>query len=251
MPSIITAKRYRPRQCKLEAKMDSFDDENSQISKKPRIDINEAHCSNSGQIITTNIFVQIHDGVMHINGTVIPSKENVFDVHLKLCSDGLATAATAHGNLANDRILRSNLKANINDMDCLTDQTKTPITTVSKFSKPLDKMINNSWRKCKSENTARDQKISINEIVMAKVSGFSAWPAIVLDFINKRRARVEFFGADSHEKIGLVDLNEITPFKYSTDVILPLLKRDARNFKKAVREAEIAAGIPNSKSMCK
>lgn len=111
------------------------------------------------------------------------------------------------------------------------------------------KTVQRAWLNCKSSHKKDKQKIRASDVVLAKVRGHSAWPAIIVEVISSSRVKVQFFGADAHEKFGFVGLNEITLFKNSIDVLLLLLKKNIKKFRKAVKEAELVCGIPEECSL--
>lgn len=56
--------------------------------------------------------------------------------------------------------------------------------TIAKFQpKPIYKI---AWRVCKREHKQNGHEIAVNDVVMAKVRTYSPWPAIVLEFVNKK-----------------------------------------------------------------
>lgn len=199
-------------------------------------------CEIVSESITCNLNMRIHRNVMMFNNRQQFSKNNQFYVELRSSVNELFVVGEF--DPCTTRNLRP--KPELKSM-----KPKKPLTSMTKYSKPLATLINTAWKKCKSKQIESSHKISIDDIVMAKVSGYSAWPAIILEFVNKNRAKVEFFGTEPHEKFGLVDVKEITLFENSADVIIPLLKRNARNFKKATKEAEISCGVPELHSLCK
>lgn len=102
-------------------------------------------------------------------------------------------------------------------------------------------MVEEAWRQCKLE--PKDD-IRPNDVVMAKLKGHPAWSAVVLEYKTKNSVKVEFFGAQEHEKFGFVNVGEITLFRNSSDVILLLLRRNIPNFKKGILQAENFRGVP-------
>lgn len=204
---------------------------------------NQNTCSR--QTVTCNLNISIHRGGVLLNNRTMPSKKNEFRFELKSSSGELVVHTEPDTCFADGPSKNLRPKPELNPI-----QPKKPNTAIVKWSKPITTLINNSWRKCKSDHMHSNCKISVNDVVMAKLSGFSAWPGFVLNFVNKNRAYVEFFGAERHEKYGSVDIKEMTLFKNSADVIVNLLKRDTRNFRKAVREAEHVCNIPETNSLC-
>lgn len=149
----------------------------------------------------------------------------------------------AHEQTSNIRNLRSRNNHNI------IVKTSTKKTVAKPQSKSIS--IDQAWRLCKISNKENESKINANEIVMAKLRGYTAWPAVVGEFINKSTAKVEFLGVTQSEKIGFVPIKEITRFSDSQEVIQIILKRQCPKFKKAVQEAEMICGIPSYASITK
>lgn len=131
------------------------------------------------------------------------------------------------------------------------------ISTVATLAKPtsklvgktLNKHINDAWKSCKKNFLDSKQSVKANDIVMAKMKTYSAWPAQVLTFAtNKKRASVHFFGTNNS---GSVDAIEIIPFEQCHDVIKLLLLRKMGSFHKGVFEIETILGVPPEMSLLK
>lgn len=119
--------------------------------------------------------------------------------------------------------------------------------TTSKPAKSLNVMINDAWKKCKTEFKSSGLLIEQSTVAMAKMSGYSAWPARIDDFTkNGKRARVFFFGSNN---IGSVDISEIVPFEFCREVIRLLLRRKVGPFHRSVLEIERILGIPSELSL--
>lgn len=204
-----------------------------------------------GTDITHNIDVIIHDNEMKIGNCVLKSINCNFCVELKISSDQV-TVVDPRGSFSDQAVCR-NLRTRLNVLNSKSNYSskKSKLTVATCQSKPIHKIADDAWRKCKKKHKQNGHQISINDIVMAKLRGYSAWPAIVVDFVNKKRAKVEFFGVDQNEKFGFVNLTEITRFNDSAEVILLLLKRNIPKFKKSVLETELFCEIPSSLSLCR
>lgn len=183
-----------------------------------------------------NLLIRIHkDAVIEIgkNAHKIPSINNDFNVHLKLLSEG-------------------DLNEN-SPIDFEThDQAPTKSCEIQAYE-PAARLtpanVDVAWMQCKHIRDYNNQQINENDVVLAKIRGHSAWPAIVLKLLPKKRAKVEFFGAEPHEKFGILSLNEIVLFKNSIGVLLIQLRKKIHKYIRAVREAEGACGIPHSSSV--
>lgn len=198
--------------------------------------------------ITHNIHVNIRDNEMKIGNKILTSINSTFFVKLKVSSDQVIVVDSSKS--IPNRIVTRNLRKRVNALDSISDASP-KLTVAPCRSKPIYKLADLAWRKCKSNHKQNGHKISVNDVIMTKVRSYSPWPAIVLEFVNKKRIKVEFFGVDQNEKFGFIDLVEITRFSDSAEVIFLLLKRNICKFKKAVLEAELFCGIPNSVSLCK
>lgn len=112
------------------------------------------------------------------------------------------------------------------------------------------------WKSCKmqqKENIDRglEEEISADNVVMAKLRGYSAWPGLALSDHANQKIKVKFFGVDSSQEYGYVPRKEIVHFRNSSEAIRTLLTRNIPNFAKAVQEAEIVCGIPQTHSSTK
>lgn len=192
--------------------------------------------------ITHHVDIHIHYDKMQIGNNFFTLRDDIFNVKLKANADGLTII---NGNSFPKPIhdLRPRLNKLVTDI-VQTHKPQTSTTVAKPQSKPLHRMIENAWRLCKNNHKQNGSNINLNDIVMAKLRGYTAWPAIVVKFMNKSQVKVEFFGVDQSQKIGFVNIKEITRFSDSAEVILLLLKRNIPNFKKSVHEAEIVCGIP-------
>lgn len=84
------------------------------------------------------------------------------------------------------------------------------------------------------------------EAVLAKMSGYCAWPSRIDGFTkNGRRIKCYFYG--SHN-IGSVDVNQAIPFKDTFSMIRLINLRNIPNFAKGIKEMEFELGIPDDQS---
>lgn len=137
----------------------------------------------------------------------------------------------------------------------LCNVTTEPTSIVSKQKsiavatapKTLTQFINSAWIECKKEFHGSEQPIKSDDIVMAKMRTFSAWPGRITSFTkDKKRANIQFFG--THD-VGSVLVNEIVPFNRCQRVIKLLLLRQASPFHKGIREIESLLNVPAEKSL--
>lgn len=134
------------------------------------------------------------------------------------------------------------LKVNWNEMliECCT--LAQPYVTKPKT---LTQLINTAWRKCKIAN--KGMELVPGQIVLAKMKGYSPWPAVIREFNkNKKRIQLYFFGTNNNGHAGVV---EVVLFELCTDVVRLLLLRPLASFTKGVREAENILGIDEEDSI--
>lgn len=91
------------------------------------------------------------------------------------------------------------------------------------------------------QNEVPSKKYLPNEIILATIPGYAAWPAKILDMIGQT-VFVEFFGTGQRN---LVRPSSIRHFDIKT--VLPLLNR--KGYKKAMAELEMCLNIPLSLSV--
>lgn len=109
-----------------------------------------------------------------------------------------------------------------------------------------NQMVGKAWRLC----TSKANVIRTGSIVMAKLKGHPAWPAVVLEYTSKSTVKVKFFGVQEHEMFGFVNvLRGVTLFEQSSDLIILLLRRNIPDFKKGVLEAEFFCDVPSHDSL--
>lgn len=173
---------------------------------------------NPTHIITHNISAKIVDNVLKINNCEIKPTDFNFNLKLKVTQTGISVVQS---------------KPHVHSQ------------AVSKLNeKPISKLVDDAWRMSKSNHKENKFEIQTNDIVMAKLKGHPVWPAIVVEFVSKNKTKVEFFGADIHEKFGFVTTSEMTLFKNSAHLVLLSSKRNIAKLTKGIREAEISCGIP-------
>lgn len=207
--------------------------------------------------ITHNLDVHIHGDKMKIRNVCYTAINNSFNLRLKLSSDRLDVIEDISSNddpdqnpLKNKPI--RNLRQILNNISPSDVDIKANCMNAVSKKNVSYKMTEDAWRLCKNKHKRSAFEIKLNDVVMAKVKGYSAWPALVLEFTEKSRAKVQFFGAREYEKFGFVNLNEITRFSESDEVIRLLLKRASRDtvkFRTAVLEAETVCGVPRHLSI--
>lgn len=121
-------------------------------------------------------------------------------------------------------------------------QRKGAVPMVTTLQNLIDSTFKNAAKKF--ENSGG--KIEKGDAILAKMSGYCAWPAHVDGFTqNRRRIKCFFYG--SHN-IGSVDINQVIPFKEAFALIRLINLRNPRDFAKGVREIELKYGVPDELS---
>lgn len=201
------------------------------------------------QTIAYNIAAKIKNGTLRIGETSIGSNNKVFNVCLKIRAAGFTIVKSPA--LPQSRTLRSRLAVNEpTTVNLKPKPNRNPISTVATLQpKPINKLIDDAWRNCK---LSRQGELHLNDVVMAKLKGHPAWPATLIELMNKTKGKVLFLGANPNEKFGFVSMGEVVRFEESMDVIRLTLKREFHNkakFVKGIKEAELIFGIPSHLSL--
>lgn len=120
-------------------------------------------------------------------------------------------------------------------------QSMQPVGKLSR-SKTIAELANDAWKLCKAQDKNRLMTFKEDQCVIAKMKSYAPWPSKILGFTkNRKKVHVYFYGTHNS---GSVEINEITPFQYSDEVIRLLLLRNLEFFAKGIMEAEIQLGIP-------
>lgn len=202
-------------------------------------------------IITYDITAKISKNLMKLNETTIKATDNTFNIDIKMNAERIffEPSVVVVKKPVSNRILRPRATiAPIPLSKKLKNDSKSGLIVAKPQSKPTYKMVDDAWRQCKSDSNQAGNTVRINDIVMAKVKGYAPWPATTIEFINKTKVLVKFFGADIKEEFGYVNIAEITPFMSSMNLIRTILvnmKKDILKFTKGVQEAELIYGVPS------
>lgn len=191
--------------------------------------------------ITHNIRGMVNGSTLKIGDLTVKSKDLVFNVQMKLQEGGITIAKSQSPIPSSCSKTSKKMTQKHKQTSCLTIAVPQP--------KPIVKLIDEAWRKCKLD---RQGKFEMNDLVMAKLKGHPAWPAKIVEFVNKTKVKVIFLGANQNEKFGFVSITEIVHFGESGNVIRLTLKRDfihSGKFKKGIQEAEVLSGIPPNASI--
>lgn len=89
-------------------------------------------------------------------------------------------------------------------------------------------------------------EVELGEIILVKMRGFPEWPARIIE-INENLIRVQFFG---DQTTWTTTLKNTYSFQKSANIIINNLRgRKNMLYSKAVKESEVALGIPDQKSI--
>lgn len=187
--------------------------------------------------ITHNVQSEIKGGVLKMGEVTISSDTTTFNVHMKLRSNQITIKPqSCRTNVVEHSLFGKSAQKGVE---------KSTLTVAVLQPKPIVKLIDEAWRKCK---LGHRKELNVDDIVMAKLKGHAAWPALIVEFSSRSKAKVLFFGANPNEKFGFVNMAEIIHFHDAIDVVRLTLKRDfiqKRKFKKGIREVEIVLGMPS------
>lgn len=195
--------------------------------------------SNPKIVITKSFDIKIRGNNAEVNNIPIHSSNKAYTIELK--SHGADLILENSGNQR--KILMR--KATVPKL------TVAIIPKVRQTNKPtvksLNETINEAWKKCKAEFKLLGESIDRKNFVMAKMSGYSAWPARIDDFTkNGKRAHVFFYGSNN---TGSADISEIVPFGQCYDVIRLLLLRKCAQFRRSIIDIELSLNVPDELSL--
>lgn len=197
--------------------------------------------SKSNIIITKSFEIKIRGHSAEINGCKQNSSNNTFTFELK----GRGADVRLESSVEQKKIQETNAKMAEPTVTSKICQTKTIAPKL--LVKTLTVMINDAWTKSKREFKLSGLRAEQNRIVMAKMSGYSAWPGRIVDFTkNGKRAHIYFFGSNNN---GSVSITEIVPFEQCHEVTRLLLLRKMGQFYRSVIEVERFLGIPDELSI--
>lgn len=99
-----------------------------------------------------------------------------------------------------------------------------------------------SFKKAAKHSKLSKKEFQIGDFVLARMKGYSPWPAKVISFTKDRKsANCYFFGSDNN---GSVKTDQIIPFQDGFDTIRLLKMFNLKDFEKGVREIEYINKIP-------
>lgn len=219
----------------------------------------------SDVIIVKNLSVKITNNTMKVgsskqkcddNGTFnITLRNGLSDIVLEHCEVKPKISTVAASEKPSRKLVAKTLNNHINTAEHREVMPK--ISTVAALEKPtpelvaktLNDHINDAWKSCKKNFLDSNLAVNVDDIVMARMKTYSAWPGKILTLAtNKKRASIHFFGTNNR---GSVDVKEIVPFEYSHDAIKLLLLRKRGPFHKGVLEIETILGVPPNLSLLK
>lgn len=92
----------------------------------------------------------------------------------------------------------------------------------------------------------RCETVEIGQVILFKLTGFCEWPGYITN-IDQNIAHIQFFGDQTVQKSKITNFYK---FEDSSEIILfNLRKRKTPLYRKAVIEAEMALGIPETNSI--
>lgn len=106
----------------------------------------------------------------------------------------------------------------------------------------LQSCIGDSFKKSCTDFKKAEKSLNIGDFVLAQMRGYAPWPARITSF-TKNRKRVSCYFYGSHNN-GPVDVNKVFPFENGYETIRLISIRNPPGFQKAVKELEMAFGIP-------
>lgn len=92
-------------------------------------------------------------------------------------------------------------------------------------------------------------QLKIGDMVLAKMSGYSPWPARVLKFTADKKKIVCYFHGEHNT--GSVGVRHVIPFANAHETVRLICLKNPKHFNKAVREIEIECGVPEGQSCLK
>lgn len=201
--------------------------------------------------------------------SITNNKKLIKQFNLKECSVKLERLKTPHENIFKKRINLSikngKLKVNDVEIDEICERVYNFELKISRndvqviknvpamkieppriqkvAAKTLQQLTDQAWRECKKKKKEDKTVLTIDQFVMAKMSGYSPWPGQIKSFTKTRSsAQIYFFGSNNS---GGVKEAEIVPFIDSHEVIrLILLRPRQSEFAKGIREIELMMNIP-------
>lgn len=199
----------------------------------------EKNC-NSHHTITKTFSMKLSDKQLGFDNKKYCSDSNTFNFELKMSGSDLVLGCRNVAEITGHQ-------QKVVEQEVIGSSAIQKIEKVTPFAKPLNSLINEAWTKCKNNFKKTNQSIEIGSLVLAKMKGYSSWPARVEDFTkNKKRAKVFFFGSSN---CGTVDAIEIVPFEECSDIIRLLLLRKIGEFHRGIVEIERVLGVPPELSL--
>lgn len=201
------------------------------------------------KIITKTFDVRISGESVQLGDVVVTSKNQSFNFKIR---KHLFDLIIEPGEVEVDLPIKISSKAVPNSIPNVQEANMEADTTQkmpSLIGKALNDLINSKWRQIKKQFRETQQTVALLDLVMAKMSGYSAWAGRIESFTkNKKSCQVYFFGTNNR---GSVSVNEIIPFELCNDVIRLLLLRKMGEFHKSIIEIEKVLGIPYELSLTK
>lgn len=185
------------------------------------------------------------------------NKPNTYSVNIDIKGDRLK-ANNIEISSASPLVFDIGIKINqgkmfIGESKSAAEKTARPVETLVQstsekhMAKTVTQLVNDTWKISVREKKQSKIILKENDIVMAKMRGYSPWPGKIISFTkNLKRAEIYFYG--SHNK-GSVDVNDMVLFENSHKVIRLQLLRVLSNFTKGILEVEIEMNVPREMSI--
>lgn len=185
---------------------------------------------------TQHFDIQIKGGTLKINShSINESPGRVFNINMKIKSDRIVVMPC--GKSGKSTIAHSSALTQLISEQCQIIK-KPPI----QIAKTLNQLIDEAWRELKKEKKRNKVVLVEDEPVMAKMSGFPAWPARIISFTKNRKGTTTYFYGTHNA--GPVPEDQIVQFDGAQNIIRLLLLRRLDGFAKGVREIEIEKNVP-------
>lgn len=188
-----------------------------------------------------NLSASIHGNTLSIDQHCIKSNDGNFSIKLKLSNDRISVfpmESSVDHPASSQRNLRSKSTiVNTNKLNKLNNNMCRAVVKVTPKIEPV-------WEQCKKENRANSSNIfKTNDIVAAKLKGHMPWPSKIIEICDKKKAKVEFFGAMPHERFGFVPLSEIVLFSNALKLVRIIARKNNAKYNKGIKEVEILLGV--------
>lgn len=201
---------------------------------------------------TFNIAIQINSNKLTVSGQQlsIQKSENQFHLNFQIKNNALTIGAI------DERAIDKTVQSKHNELQVRLSRPQRSVMPVAQNkkiqqivekpgklprSKTIAELANDAWKRCKYSKS-KDITFEVDQFVIGKMKSFPPWPCKIVGFTkNRKKVHVYFYGTHNS---GSIEVNEITLFENSDEVIHLLLLRHLQCFAKGIREVEVELGIP-------